>query len=295
MISMAQLASRRTNTAELLEDFDISHFDDVRSLRTDCKTFLYAPLRVENVRTDGDKSGMTDESTGARLRRLQERSGLSYDQIAKAAGYAGRSSVQRYFSDDFDGPITTSQAKKLALGFQGSNVTADEIWALADLPTPNATPLTMGDERAGRMARDIPVYGTALGAPATFDGVAIEQTHLDQGEVINYFSRPSALSGRKDVYAVYIQGSSMAPRFQEGEVAFVDSKRPPMVGDDVLVFIRSPEDDGERVTACLIKRLVRRSTSYVELEQFGPAATFKVNSERVSHIHRVIPWAELLA
>ena len=295
MISMAQLASRRTNTAEPLEDFDICHLDDVRSLRTDCKTFLYAPLRVESVRLPDDNTDMADESTGTRLRRLQERSGLSYDQIAKAAGYAGRSSVQRYFSDDFEGALTTSQAKKLTLGFAGSNVTADEIWALSDLPTPNAMPMTLGNERGANMSRDIPVYGTALGAPATFDGVAIEQTHLDQSEVINYFSRPSALSGRKDVYAVYIQGSSMAPRFQEGEVAFVDSKRPPLVGDDVLVFIRSPEDDGERVTACLIKRLVRRSSSYVELEQFGPAATFKVNAERVMHIHRVIPWAELLA
>jgi len=118
---------------------------------------------------------------------------------------------------------------------------------------------------------------------------------MDQGEVIAYYSRPAALSGRRDVYGVYIQGASMAPRFQEGEVVFVDPKRPPQIGDDVLVFLRIEEDGSERITACLIKRLVRRTAQHVELEQFNPLTTFRIDRAQISKVHRVIPWGELMA
>ncbi len=60
-----------------------------------------------------------------------------------------------------------------------------------------------------RMAQDVPVYGTALGASRIIDNNAIEQTTLNTGEVIAYFKRPVVLDGRVDVYGLYIQGSSM--------------------------------------------------------------------------------------
>jgi phage repressor protein C with HTH and peptisase S24 domain len=44
----------------------------------------------------------------------------------------------------------------------------------------------------------------------------------------------------------------------------------------------------ERITAVLIKRLVRRSASFVELRQFNPDTTFRVGSERIAAIHKVI-------
>jgi len=164
---------------------------------------------------------------------------------------------------------------------------------MADIPMPNASAaLSVGLETDGR---DIPVYGTALGSPIDIGGIAVEQTELNSYDVIDHFRRPAALRGRKDVYGVYIQGSSMAPRFQEGEIALVDAKRPPQVGDDVLVYTCEPEDEGERLSACLIKRLVRRTAHHIELEQFNPAHTFKLERSRIKEVHRVIPWTELLA
>lgn len=293
MIAMSQLASHRANTAPVGDDLCVSHNSSVRSCVREINENMYASNNVSFVRAPPHKAGMADETLGARLKALQIRSGRSYEEIAKAAGLAGRSSVQRYFSADFDGPLSLLTANNLAKGFAGSKVDPAEIWALTGIPMPNVAPAPTARLETDR--RDIPVYGTALGAPLDFDGFAIEQTELDQGEVINYFTRPAALRGRTDVYGVYIQGASMAPRFQEGEVAFVDPKRPPQVGDDVLVFIASPEDDGERITACLIKRLVRRTAGYIELEQFNPGHAFRIDSGRVSKVHRVIPWAELLA
>jgi phage repressor protein C with HTH and peptisase S24 domain len=38
----------------------------------------------------------------------------------------------------------------------------------------------------------------------------------------------------------------------------------------------------------LIKRLVRRTGGYVELRQFNPDTTFRVETQRVAKIHRVL-------
>lgn len=289
MISMSQLARHRADAATFPDDVCVSHTQVVRFERTS--------VNVENVNALTDNVRMADDSTlGAKLRSIQERSGRSYREIAKAAGYSGASSVQRYFDDTYDAvALPLNVASKLAKGFTGSRVPPEEIMALAGLPSMlEAEPFQPG--RGPRSnPRDIPVYGTALGTLLEIDSDKVEQTFLDTTETIAHFSRPQALNQRADVYGVYIQGSSMAPRFQEGEMAFVEGNRPPQVGDDVLVFLRSPEDDGERVTACLIKRLVRRSGSYIELEQFNPPVRFKIDAGQIQKVHRVIPWGELLA
>lgn len=88
----------------------------------------------------------------------------------------------------------------------------------------------------------------------------------------------------------------MSPRFEHGESAFVERGRPPRIGDEVVVYMRDKrDDDGERASGVLVKRLVRSSASYIELEQFNPAITFKIAQEDIVRIDRVIPWAELLS
>lgn len=289
VISMAQLARYRADAPASKYDVFNTHTHLVRS-NVQC-------VNVESERDKSDYAFMENESTlGAKLRMMAERSERSYREIAKAAGYKGASSVQRYFTDDYDAPaLPINVAAKLAKGFKGSPVAPEEVLALAGVPltldavtfTPEAGPT--------KTRRDIPVYGTALGSLFDYEGVAVEQTFLDHSEVVNYFRRPQALDQRDGVYGIYIQGDSMYPRFQEGEIAFVDGKRPPHARDDVVIFLRQPEGDGERLTACLIKRLVRRTATYIELEQFNPAITFRIEIEKVAKMHRVIPWAELLS
>lgn len=147
------------------------------------------------------------------------------------------------------------------------------------------------------MPADIPVYGTAIGGEArfasSFDGdVAVEQTDINHGEVIDRFRRPPKLINRRDIYALYVAGSSMEPAFESGRGILIDPKRPPAVRDYVVVYLRSQAEDTDPVAAVLIKRLVRRSASYVELEQFNPAATFKIDLKSIREMHRVMPWDE---
>lgn len=164
-------------------------------------------------------------------------------------------------------------------------------------PPPNAVlaPPMEGASLA-RMREDVPIWGTAMGAIEVIDGEAIEQTTLNTGEVIAYAKRPTILDGRADIYALYVQGSSMAPRHEEGDTIFVETKRTPRTGDDVVVYVRpaSPDDDGERASSVYVKRLVRSTGHFVELEQFTPALAFKIERDRVLRVHRVVPWRELI-
>ena len=239
-------------------------------------------------------------TTGEKLMALRARAGMSLDEVASRAGYRGRSGVQRYFSPEFDKRLDVDVAVRFSEVFSGRGdppIGTSEIVALAGgrlsevMPAPDPAP------RYFDLPRDVPVYGTAIGTYVAEDVLdVIEQTILHQGEPIDYFSRPPGALTRKGIYGVYVAGSSQSPRFEEGEIAFLDPSRPPMVGDDVVVYLVGDNgDDGERLVAVLIKRLLRRTASHIELRQFNPPLDFKVSAQRVSAIHRVLTNAEMLA
>lgn len=141
-----------------------------------------------------------------------------------------------------------------------------------------------------RVRDDCPVYGTALGAEKIVDGHAIEQTTLNRAEIIEYRKRPPIANGIDRVYGLYVQGSSMYPALRDGGFLFAQWEAPLRVGDDVVVYIRPKDatDDGLTANCVLVKRLVRRTAQYVELEQFNPALVFKVAMKDVLRIDRVL-------
>lgn len=87
----------------------------------------------------------------------------------------------------------------------------------------------------------------------------------------------------------------MSPRYEEGDPAYVDPKRQPRVGDYVVVQLREETEEGdERLRSALLKRLVRRTSTLVELCQLNPPMTFTVPAKDIYAIHRVIPWREIV-
>lgn len=72
----------------------------------------------------------------AKLRALRNRAGYSMEELAKAAGYRGASSIQRYenpqdFKEEY---LPPKVARKLAPAFEDRGVPAEEVLALAGLP-----------------------------------------------------------------------------------------------------------------------------------------------------------------
>ncbi|MGJ8478023.1 S24 family peptidase [Sphingobium yanoikuyae] len=263
---------------------------------------------------------MSKKTTGEVLASLRDRSGLTLAEIAAAAGYRGPSSVQAMFSPEYNmSPLSWAVGNKLARALVGKGnppITLSEVHRLCYTdeqwnPTTPPARTTLEDPmqtfrdlmEAGRnnpqplRTKDIPVFGTALAADIAFedDGTAylVEQTVFEMGEIILYGKRPAGIPANSEAYALYVAGSSMEPRYRPGDPLFVDPKRPPAIGDDVVVQLRSETGGDVEITAGLIKTLARRTGSYLELEQYQPAIRFRVPMERVAHIHRVIPPKEL--
>ena len=239
------------------------------------------------------------ETTGAAVNRLRDRAGLSLRALAAKAGYAAASSIQRYADPAFDSPLGVDVATRFADVMAGQGdppITRTEVLALTGLVTDtNAVPFHMEGASADRMRRDLPIYGTALGADQIVDGEAIEQTTLNRGEVVEYKRRPPILDGRADVYGLYVQGSSMHPRFRDGETVFVESRKRPAVGDDAVIYLRvADEVEGERASSVLIKTIVRKTASYVELEQYNPGQTFRIGMDRVERMDRVLTLDDMI-
>jgi SOS-response transcriptional repressor LexA len=182
-----------------------------------------------------------------------------------------------------------------AFGVPPAAIISEEAAALTDA---NATPFKMEGASLDRPRNDLPIYGTALGAARPIDGDAIEQTTLNRAEVVQYAKRPTLLNGNARAYGLYVSGSSMFPRYDDGDIVVVDPKDRLRIGDDVVVYLRpdNPEEDtGETARAALLKRLRRRTASYIELEQFTPPSVFQVPMEEVVDVHRVIPPSEMLS
>lgn len=157
----------------------------------------------------------------------------------------------------------------------------------------------MSPEAFRRLPKTLPVYGTALGADLEFsdgNGIAVnvEQTEVHMSAPTDFMTRPIGVTGRPDLYVVSVSGHSMEPRYDSGQRLLVDPKRPPGVGDDVVVQLRGPTFDGEEVRHVLIKQLVRRRPGLVVLRQFNPGIEFEVPNEQVSCVHRVMRWDEAM-
>lgn len=155
---------------------------------------------------------------------------------------------------------------------------------------PNAIPVQFEGASLERVRQDMPVFGTALGAERVIEGEAIEQTMLNQAEIIQYRKRPPISNGIERVYGLYVQGSSMVPAHRDGAFLFVQRDAPLRVDDDVVVYLRpqDEEDNGEAARMVLVKRLKRRTASYIELEQFQPHMVFRIGTKEILRIDKVL-------
>lgn len=231
-----------------------------------------------------------DMATGNNIERLRTEAGWSRPQLASRMGTSPQQ-VERL--EKGQRRLTTGWIEKFAEAF---GVAPAAIISNDNLPPANARPIKMEGASMERLREDLPIYGTALGAPKIVEGEAIEQTSLNSGDVIGYAKRPVILNGHNDAYALYTVGHSMYPKYDEGEMLVAQHKRPARVGDDVVVYLRAEgeEDDGERARCVLVKRLLKKTASYIELEQFNPATTFKIPVEQVLRIDRIMTLGDLI-
>lgn len=135
------------------------------------------------------------------------------------------------------------------------------------------------------MPRDVPVFGTVAGSEL---GKGAFQLTSD---VVEYVRRPPGLATVKDAYALYVEGESMVPKFEPGELVYVHPHRKVTRGD--YVVIQEPDTDNGEPRG-FIKQYVRQTAKLLETRQFNPDTDIKFVLRPGMKWHRVMTLAELM-
>lgn len=224
-----------------------------------------------------------DMSTiGDRIRSAREMKGLTQQELADHFGISRVSVTQWELGttqpgrDKYEGlaNLLGGNAEWFLTG-KGVIPISDSLRKIIerDHPTPNAK---VGDKIhiTGKM---LPVYGQAVGG--------LDGEFLMNGNVLYEVICPPQLSGVSNAYAVGISGDSMAPRYEDGEVAYIDPNRRVKKGDYVVAQIQF-EEHGPPLA--FIKKFVRHNGSQLVLSQFNPEKELTFPHENVVSVHYIV-------
>lgn len=162
-----------------------------------------------------------------------------------------------------DGSLIAVQAKRFAGDASSSNVA----------PPPSRA----------EMPLDVPVMGTAAGSHI---GGAFKL----EGGIVDYVRRPPALVGAKEIYGLYVEGTSMEPQYFPGDLIYVHPHRPARLGDIVVVQCRNGEHAIDEASLGIYRKKTERS---LVIGKRNPVADIEIPRERVVAIHRVLTTNEL--
>lgn len=114
------------------------------------------------------------------------------------------------------------------------------------------------------------------------------------GETVRMAPRPRRLEGQKDVFGLYVDGSSMEPRYHAKDLVVVE-KTTPAPGDDVVIELKSSDPHDEHDNPSFIKQFVSRRGSTITVKQFNPKKELTFDLKEIKNLFRVIPLKELMS
>ncbi len=126
----------------------------------------------------------------------------------------------------------------------------------------------------------VPLFATALAGEWGEAGSGIDLHSIDRARVIGKVDRPMALAGDADAYAVTMVGDAMWPRYRAGRKLLVSPAAAVAAGDDVLAGLANDK--------LLIGEFVWRTNGVIELRQFNPGVSFRLDATDVTAIHKVV-------
>lgn len=220
------------------------------------------------------------QALGVNKSRISEiiggRRGVKADEVIAMALYLEmneRDVIALLSGRQLDAPIAAPTAPRsvaqraAALRVQGSFTPE-----IAQIPQASSLPL------------DVPVYGTVVGG--------VDADFEMNGDVIDRVRRPAGLANAKNAFALYVVGTSMSPRYDEGDLIFVHPGRPPVAGCDVVVELHSLDDRGRN--KALLKTYRGKTPTLLLLSQLNPLSEFDIPLDQVKQVLRVLRTNELL-
>lgn len=251
---------------------------------------------------------------GERIRQLRERARMSQAELGRRAGGVRPPAVTQWETghtmpdprrlpmiaaalgvpveelvSDVDVTLGTGPRSRRAPGAEAEppEFAAEPRSPFAAGPTQADSHLALARHvpAVASMARDVPVRGTTVGGA---DG-----EFTLNGETVDLVRRPPGISPNANVFALYVQGDSMSPRYERGDLVFVNTLKPPTPGADVVIELQPAR--GETTGACLIKRLLKIGGDKLSVAEFFPQRReFTIDRRKVRQVWRIYTPAELL-
>ena len=153
-------------------------------------------------------------------------------------------------------------------------------WLLTGDDPPAVEPPGVPVDLAAATGRDLPVYGLAAGSVLG----ALTMT----SDPVEYVPTPPGLARVRDAYALIVTGASMEPKYEAGDMVFLNPHRPPRRGDHVV--IQEAREGGIIVT---IKRFERWTDGHLITTQYNPPSEVRFPRDQIMAVHRVLTTNEL--
>lgn len=216
------------------------------------------------------------------IRVLREKIGLTQQQLADAVGTsqpqirrleAGERRLSKEWAERIAGHLNTTPEILLfgdpeKISSVNDNAPSPPAPHISDLPNAEIRGKVEG------LGRKIPVFGQAVGG--------IDGEFLMNGTILYEVMAPPVISHISDAYAVAVSGESMSPRYEDGEICFVDPRRRVKKGDYVIAQV-GYEEHGAPLA--YVKRFVRHNSIELVLEQFNPPKELRFPASNVVSVH----------
>jgi Predicted transcriptional regulator len=235
---------------------------------------------------------MEKSQSAIQLKALRKRTPLTVREVAKQLGKPASS--YSFYEDEYKKQhLPFELVRALMPIFEPYGITQAELLHLAGIfpgeapphegrsvprqaqePRQSVSPYDSGDP--------LPVLGVAEGGP---DGL------LDwNGDIIGQIPRPAYLAGARSAYALYVTGTSMVPRYHQGELIHVHPGKP--ITPDCFVVVQFHKDGVNPTPAAVVKQFVRRDERNLVLRQLNPAKEYKIPAGQVRSVHRIVGSSE---
>ncbi len=198
---------------------------------------------------------------------------------ASAAAGLDRSYMRKLFEK----PGVSPRAETLGAIARVLGVTVAELIGEAPPASTDVRAAPILPPLASTMPNDVPVMGTVAASHA-------RGSFQFEGGVIEYVRRPPALTGARNVYAIYVEGTSMEPEHRPGDLRFVHPDRPPRIGDTVVVQTRTGDHEPP---AAVLGHYLRKTPTSVVIGKLNPTATVELKRDFVVSVHRVMTLNDL--
>lgn len=219
---------------------------------------------------------MIMEHLGDRIKKRADELNISQNKLAKLVGI-GQGAMSKIFNGATTNPRKLNEIAKI-LG-----VSSDWIMT-GEETTPNTKPADIdvmaGIEKMNTYPLSIPIYGTAAGSEV---GTIL----INDNQIIAY-ARKMPTFGKREIYGIYVVGSSMEPKFDSGDLVYVDATIPPRKMDYVIAQL---SNGGGEIEAYIKRYIGEDETDYI-LQQFNPKKELRLPKAKTK-LHKVISNQEL--